>query len=66
MPGGEVDHYCHLDEKTKKVFLSLLEKLQISARVYHKTLKIARTIADLQSKPSIELVDLQQALQFRP
>lgn len=62
---AEVNQYCHLDEKTRRAFLCLLEKLHISVRVYHKALKVARTIADLQAKMNIELVDLQQALQFR-
>jgi len=65
LTAAEVNRYCQLDEKTKAAFLLLLEKLQVSVRVYHKALKVARTVADLQAKTDIELVDLQQALQFR-
>lgn len=65
LSAAQVSQHCSLDDKTKMDFLSLLEKLKISVRVYHKALKVARTIADLQAKENIELPDLQQALQFR-
>lgn len=62
----EIQLHCHLDKKTKQIYLDLLENLHLSARVYHKTLKIARTIADMQQKEVVDLSDLHQALQFRP
>ena len=39
---------------------------QISARAYHRTLKLARTIADLAGAASIETADLAEAIQYRP
>jgi magnesium chelatase family protein len=40
-------------------------KLRLSARAYHRVLKIARTIADLALSPSIEAAHVSEAVQYR-
>jgi magnesium chelatase family protein len=42
-----------------------MQRLQLSARAYHRILKIARTIADLGDSPDIETVHLGEALGYR-
>ena len=43
-----------------------MNQLQLSARAYHRILKLARTIADLAGSSAISQVDLAEALQYRP
>jgi magnesium chelatase family protein len=43
-----------------------MNQLQLSARAYHRVLKLARTIADLASSAAITPTHLAEALQYRP
>jgi magnesium chelatase family protein len=45
---------------------SAMNQLQLSARAYHRVLKLARTIADLAGSESIGTAQLAEALQYRP
>ena len=49
----------------KRFLISALENLKISARVYDKILKIARTIADLEGKEELEKKHLLEAISFK-
>ena len=51
--------------KIKDFLISALENLKISARVYDKILKIARTIADLEGKDDLERKHLLEAISFK-
>ena len=61
----ELKKYCIIKEEDKRFLISALENLQISARVYDKILKIARTIADLERKENIERKHLLEAISFK-
>jgi len=45
---------------------SAMQQLQLSARAFHRVLKIARTIADLAGSDDIALAHLAEAIQYRP
>ena len=54
-----------LSPKAEQILNLASEKLQLSARSYFKTIKVARTIADLENSPAIEPQHLSEALQYR-
>ena len=54
-----------IKEEDKRFLISALENLQISARVYDKILKIARTIADLAGEKEINRKHLLEAISFK-
>ena len=66
MGPAEVRDYCHVDPAGKSLLKSAMQQLQMSARAYHRILKLARTIADLADSDQIETVHLAEAIQYRP
>jgi magnesium chelatase family protein len=66
MRPAEVRKFCALDEAGKALMQSAMNQLQLSARGYHRVLKLARTIADLAGSESIGPSHLAEALQYRP
>ena len=65
MSQEELKKYCIIKEEDKRFLISALENLQISARVYDKILKIARTIADLEGEEEISRKHLLEAISFK-
>jgi len=65
MSQEELKKYCIIKEEDKRFLISALENLQISARVYDKILKIARTIADLAGEEEISRKHLLEAISFK-
>jgi magnesium chelatase family protein len=63
---SEIRKYCKLDEPGQNLMRSAMTQLQLSARGYHRVLKLARTIADLAGCESIQSQHLAEALQYRP
>ena len=61
----ELKKYCDIKDEDKRFLISALENLKISARVYDKILKIARTIADLEGKEELERKHLLEAISFK-
>ncbi len=55
-----------LSDQTLELLRQAVNKFHLSARVYHRMIKVARTIADLTAKPTIEAEHLAEALQYRP
>lgn len=60
-----IKKYCELDEVSKQMMKAAIVKYQLSGRRYDRILKLARTIADLDSSEKITQIHLTQALQFR-
>ena len=58
--------HAELEETTKQLLNQSAEKLGLSARAYHRVIKLARTIADLDKKNVIETNHILEALQYRP
>ena len=63
---GEVRQFCQLPAEGQGLMRSAMSQLNLSARAYHRILKLARTIADLAGCEQIGSVHLAEALQYRP
>lgn len=61
----QIEKYCRLGQNENELLKSAFEKLNFSARAYHKLLKIARTIADLEGKENIDVTHIAEAIQLR-
>ena len=57
--------YCKLDVESQQLLKNAMEKLELSARAYDRILKVARTIADLDSSENISKYHISEAIQFR-
>ena len=68
MGPAEVRECCPLDDAGRSLLRAAMQQLQMSARAYHRTrsVKLARTIADLASSEKIQTVHLAEAIQYRP
>jgi magnesium chelatase family protein len=66
MRAGDVRRYCPLDESGGTLMRNAMQQLQLSARAFHRVLKIARTITDLAGEESVAPAHLAEALQYRP
>jgi magnesium chelatase family protein len=66
MGPAEVREFCRVDEAGASLLRAAMKQLHMSARAYHRILKLARTIADLAGSDSIETAHLAEAIQYRP
>jgi magnesium chelatase family protein len=66
MGPAEVRDFCQLDETSNTLMRTAMNQMQLSARAYHRVLKLARTIADLAGEKNIAPTHLAEALQYRP
>lgn len=64
--GREVREHCRLDAEGEALIRSAMKQLGLSARSYHRVLKLARTIADLDGLDAIAAGHVAEALQYRP
>ncbi len=63
---AEVRRHCKLDDAGLSLVRSAMAQLQLSARAFHRILKLARTIADLAGVESIQPAHAAEAIQYRP
>ena len=65
IPGKEIERYCALGREETRLMERLFEQFEMSARGYHRILKVARTIADLEDSPGIGTRHLKEAVLYR-
>ena len=65
MNAAQIEKYCTLQPRDKEVLRTAFERMELSARAYHKILKLARTVADLAGEEQINLKHLLEVLQYR-
>jgi magnesium chelatase family protein len=65
LTASHIDAFCNLSPSSKKLMKEALKQLGLSARAYHRILKVARTIADLEGKDEIQDHHLFEAIQYR-
>ena len=61
----EVKQYCQLNQEQKDLMQQAIDKLGLSARGFHRVLKVARTIADLEGCKKLETGHISEALGYR-
>ena len=65
MGPNEVWNFCRMDDAAKGLIKSAMSRMNLSARGFHRILKVSRTIADLSGREVIEVSHLAEALQYR-
>jgi len=63
---AEIREFCKLNNEGQSLMRAAMSQLNLSARAYHRILKLARTIADLVGSEDIQSAHLAEALQYRP
>ncbi len=62
----EVREFCLVEESAQSLLKAAMKQLYLSARAFHRILKLARTIADLENSETIKANHLAEAIQYRP
>ncbi|MBR4027796.1 MAG: YifB family Mg chelatase-like AAA ATPase [Lachnospiraceae bacterium] len=65
IPASRLEEFCRLGEKERNYMEQIYESRSLTARTYHKILRVARTIADLAGEPNICLSHLKEAVCYR-
>jgi magnesium chelatase family protein len=63
---AEIRGFCHLDEVGSTLLRDAVEHFALSARAYHRVLRVARSIADLDDSDQIRPAHLAEAIQYQP
>ncbi len=65
LTAGDIENFCMMDDSAETLLKAALRKLQLSARAYHRVLKVSRTIADLAASDIIHVEHVAEAVQYR-
>ena len=65
MKPRHLKRFCAVDDKTHSLLEHAVERLGLSARAYNRIIKVARTIADLDNRETIQAPDVAEAIQYR-
>jgi magnesium chelatase family protein len=66
MRAGDMQKFCVLTGEARTLLELSVRRMQLSARAYHRVLKLSRTIADLAGCDQIEVPHVAEAIQYRP
>ncbi len=66
MTTKDIKLFCQLSEDCLQILRTAVENLRLSARSYHRIIKLSRTIADLEQSENIMQNHIAEALQYRP
>jgi magnesium chelatase family protein len=66
MTPSEVREFCQAEDSAQSLLKAAMKQLYLSARAFHRILKLARTIADLDNSDIIKAHHLAEAIQYRP
>ncbi|HAV10276.1 MAG TPA: magnesium chelatase, partial [Dehalococcoidia bacterium] len=66
MTALEVKNFCQIEPQAQTLLRTAMKQLQLTARAFHRILKLSRTIADLDNSDTIKTNHLAEALQYRP
>jgi magnesium chelatase family protein len=66
MKSKDLKVFCVLSPECAALLKQAVLKLNLSARSYHRTIKLSRTIADLEGSDVIQTSHIAEALQYRP
>jgi magnesium chelatase family protein len=65
IPSKLIQQFCKLQPKSQDLLRSAMSRLNLSARAYHRILKVSRTIADLANESEIQPEHVAEAIQYR-
>jgi magnesium chelatase family protein len=66
MAPTEVREFCQVEESAQSLLKTAMKQLYLSARAFHRILKIGRTLADLEGADTIKAHHIAEAIQYRP
>jgi magnesium chelatase family protein len=65
MSSKHIREFCQMDDASKQLLKTAMERLNLSARAYDRILKVSRTIADLEGVDAIGTIHISEAIQYR-
>lgn len=65
LPSAAIETFCPLNPREEQLMKKAFEKMQLSARAYHRIIRVARTIADLDGEEKIRESHLLEAIGYR-
>jgi magnesium chelatase family protein len=65
LTNAEIDRFCRCGSEGEQLLKQAIDRLHLSARAYHRILKVARTLADLAGREAIGREDIAEAVQYR-